>query len=54
MEMPFLELLLTKSYRQFNHPGAGKAPLLIPAQQELEKQLLLSIRLYDWPVAQIS
>ena len=25
MEMPFLELLLTRSYRQFNHPGAGKA-----------------------------
>jgi len=54
MEMPFLKLLLTKSFRQFNQPGAGKAPLLIPAQQEFEKQLLLSIRLYDWPIAQIS
>ena len=54
MEMPSLKQLLTKSYRQFNHPGAGKAPLLIPAQQEFEKQLLLPFRLYDWPIAQIS
>lgn len=31
-----------------------KAPLILPAEHEFEKQLLLSVRLYDWPIAKIS
>ena len=38
-------LLGTQSIKAY--PAVGKAALILPAEHEFEKQLLLSIRLYD-------